>query len=292
MKVRTYPRSRTTRAALTALAVLAGWASLRLASPGGQPPVAPSRSPALVVPTPRTLPIDDSGQFRCPAAAPVAAYARSRLFYPTNYPRPPADGVPPAACFRTEVDALTAGFEWPPSPPGVLEEEEVYLAAGSSALTKACPAAARILRFAVPCPTLLPLPSPGGALSACGPPPPESTNPGCVDPYGESLFLFWSPGDGVALSDVVVEAFPTSRPQDPLSDGYCERGPVLGTAAVGRDVGTFVFCQPNPTAILGGHVMLTWRHGRVTYQVALAPDSYAARRATLDIARFIRYVRG
>ncbi len=277
--------------ATTALALLAAVGLLWILSLGGRLPVTSRPPSTLPVPPSQVVPIDASGHLECPATAPVAAFSGSNLFFPTNYPIAPMRGLPPSSCFATEADALTAGYALAPAPPGILQEEDVYLGPASDALTRACPRAARVVGLVVPCPTLLPLPSRGSKPSACGPPPPASTNPGCVDPYGGSLFLFWSPGDGSAVSDLIVEGFPTSRPPDPSSDASCERGPVIGVAAVGRDVGTLVRCRADATSILGGHVMLTWRHGAVTYQVALLPDSYASRRAALDVARFIRYVR-
>jgi hypothetical protein len=299
VRVEALLRTRGGRTAMAALAILAGWGALRLASPNGQPleepTLMPSPSPTGVNAVAGIPPIDNFGHYLCAPVAPYAAYADPRRYYPLDHPALPPDTVRPAACFGTEVAALTAGYARAATPVGYIDEGAVYLGSASKTFERSCPAASAALGYAVPCPSLLPLPTRGAELPGCGPQ--GSAAPGCVDQRAEfsfpgqpPVFSFQSSGDTVTLTDVLIQAFPADNPPGPFSDAHCDRGPPVGTVVVGGDLASYFVCGGETPLV--GHLMLRWTHGRVTCQVALLPNSDIARRVALDIAEHIRYVSG
>ena len=103
-------------------------------------------------------PIDAHGEFLCPPDAPFAAH-RSGVYYPPNHPlRPPLD-TRPERCYPIREQADLDGYRLAPIPPPYRETGMVYLGPPVRAVAQDCRRAAVRLGFAVPCPTLLPLPA-------------------------------------------------------------------------------------------------------------------------------------
>lgn len=95
----------------------------------------------------------------CPPGWPVKAY-RGGVYYPTYHPAAPSYDVRPDRCFQSIDEANHAGFRLASPPSGGTLLAGVYLMPTGKRLQDECLGAASLLRYSVPCPTVLP--EPGG----------------------------------------------------------------------------------------------------------------------------------
>ena len=221
----------------------------------------------------------------CTGVAPYVAYDAGRRFYPPAYPGPLPEGRPDR-CFPTAEDAAAAGFRVAPPPPGWVVVEGVYL--GPVDLTAGCRRGAARVGFAVPCPTLLPHPSPG-APATC----PSANRAAVVACAARGVFLLEQrevSGDVVTSS--VVLAFPSARGPG------CRRAEPAGRTQVrfpaGRDgryrLADFERC-PDPASPHAGRLVLTWSEGAITYQASLEGPERVVYRVLPALASSMRLVR-
>jgi hypothetical protein len=87
--------------------------------------------------------------------------ASNHTSFPPAHPGTPPPGVTAVSCYQTALEAASAGYPPARPPADVLEVGGVYLAPTSASFQARCRRAADRLRFAVPCPGLLPTPAPG-----------------------------------------------------------------------------------------------------------------------------------
>jgi hypothetical protein len=222
----------------------------------------------------------------CPPDRPVLATSNGRS-YPPGHPRTPPPQVDPAACYQTAGSAAAAGYAPAPLPGGALKLGGVYLVPTSSRLRRQCRQAADRLGFAVPCPTLLPAPSPDAA-------PPILCDPRflCVPGVG---FLFEEGGFVVPPGYVGVDGQPQGRlalaaaTQVTAFPVACLGGQRVAIIQVRATRGGLFECPPGAGAHLGG-VLLRWREEGVVMAVSLAGHTELNRRLVLLLAAHINLV--
>jgi len=225
-----------------------------------------------------------------------AGYASSRTYYPPNYPQPPAHRVSPSRCFGTPTEAVIAGYRPAPTPSGYLLVGDIYLEPAGQALARACAKAARELGFAVPCPTFVPTSWPGTAGLTC----PSSGDPAqamCSDGpiFHLSQGLIYGPPDlflhDCCGGELLVTAYEGAGPsaQDISSYYFCSAPVGRSTMTVGSYVAKLLHC-PTDYSLESGDLILRFKRGPVTVDVAIAGDGQRALDIILAVAQHIRFV--
>jgi hypothetical protein len=285
--------NRTSRVLGAALAVVAFAAAIRLlggpaSGDGSGPPPPPAESTPAPEAESSVDPFVIAGTWACPADWSYAAYdvLGHRVFAP-NHPAHPSDAVRPDHCYGTEAEAEAAGYAGVPVGPDVQVVDGVYFVPVD--LRARCERAATRLGFAVPCPTRLPNPRPGGTAPACSPSafPPNSA---CVVRGDVPSFLFAYAAFSVPAAyqqptNLVISAFRMHpRDADPFFDYafLCSEGRVVGRSepldGAALPGGSFVQCPSLYPPPFAGQLILRWTQGGVMYQVSLNRDTPANRR--------------
>jgi hypothetical protein len=223
----------------------------------------------------------------CPHNRPVLAASDGRS-YPPGHPGRPARGAGGAACFDTAAEATAAGYEEAPLPAGALKLGEVYLVPVPGRVGRECRRAAERLGFAVPCPTLRPVPSVGA------PPPAVCPRP---SPCGDPRFGFLFEDSGFVLPSGYVGAYPevgrrlvvaaARRPTAPAVACAGER-PVARARVRGRG-GGLVQCPPGTGPHRDG-LLLRWRERGVVMAVSVTGNLGAQRRLVTALAERLELV--
>ena len=146
----------------TALTVLG---LFRLASPHAHMEFNPP--PRSLLAARQDTPTKLDGVWLCRQGGPYRAFAQGRVFYPPSHPLAPPLTVRPAACFADAGEARTAGYAPAPPPPQSIVVDGVYLVPVGADVLRRCQLAANMLKIAVPCPAMLPVPLPGGPSAQC-----------------------------------------------------------------------------------------------------------------------------
>jgi hypothetical protein len=235
-------------------------------------------------PAPGQAPLRLARGWECPTGWTFKAYLPEGLYYPAYHPEPPSAAVKPQRCFRTSVEAQTAGFHLAPPPRGGAVAEGVYLVPASVRVVDACRAAAARLGFTIPCPSLLPL---AAADDPC------SLNTGCVgdggpaaDGFGFTIVLATPPDlAGTAPSQAGFSAVAAagqlllSLDAVPLASSagrqlnLCPRQK-LGPSVMGRP-SIWADCD-NPAS--PPTPRLTWLAGTAIYAITTREQSLATQR--------------
>jgi hypothetical protein len=223
----------------------------------------------------------------CPHTHPVLATSDGRS-YPLGHPRRPARDADPVACYNTVAEATAAGYAEAPLPAGALELGGVYLVPVPDRVRRQCRRAAGWLGFAVPCPTLRPVPSVGAAPPAvCQRPPP------CGDP--EFGFLFEDSGFVVPSGHVgnwrdVGRRLVVAAARRPAAAAVaCVGERPVGQARVrGRGGGLFQ-CPPDGGPHRDG-LLLRWRERGTVVAVSVTGRLAAHRRLVLALAAHLELV--
>ena len=211
-----------------------------------------------------------------------------RVVYPPQHPSTPTATVRPDRCFASLRDAIQAGYRPAAEPPQTeaLEVAGVYLVRPEPALARFCRKSARLLGFAVPCPTLVPTTptsvvdcggySPGGCLRTgafvldggfAGP-------PGYRGVQGQNSGHLW----------ILADRLP-----DALDLQSCYGAVPSGTVPVRGRRGRWIEC-PDGSGLNSGHVVLVWRERGVSYAVSLHGRTKTNRLLDLAIAQHLRLV--
>lgn len=180
-----------------------------------------------------------------------------------------------------------AGDDQAPPPAGVLELGGVSLVPASSWLRRQCRPAADRLGFAVPCPTLLPVPSPGAA-------PPTLCDPRflCGPEVG---FLFEEDGFMAPRGYVGVDGRPRGRlalaaaRQVTAFPVACLGGRTVARIQVHGMRGGLFECPAEAGAHFGG-VLLRWRERGVVVAVSLHGHTELNRRLVMVLAAHVELV--
>jgi hypothetical protein len=217
----------------------------------------------------------------CPARRPVLATSDGRS-YPPGHPARPRRDADPIACYRT------AGYAPAPLPPGVLHLDGVYLVAAPARLRRQCQQAAERLGVAVPCPTVLPAPSPGAPPpSLCRPRPP------CGDP--QAGFLLEKTGFHVPSGYVGAYTAPPARlamaaaRRQTASAVACVGERPLGPVRVRGRSGRLFQCPPDSGPHRDG-VLLRWRERGTVMAVSVTGHGDLHRRVVLALAGRLQVV--
>jgi hypothetical protein len=222
----------------------------------------------------------------CPPARPVLARSDGRS-YPPGHPATPPPHADPVACYQTAEQAAGAGYARAPLPAGALEVDGVFLLPTSSRLRGQCRAAADRLGVAVPCPMLLPAPSPTAA-------PPTLCDPRflCAPAVG---FLFEEGGFVVPPGYVGVDVQPQGRlaiaaarqvTEFPVA---CLGGRTVATVKVRGAPGGVFECPPAAGAHHGG-VLLRWREQGVVMAVSVSGHTDLNRRLVTVLVAHVKPV--
>lgn len=190
----------------------------------------------------------------------VAGYqteGKRRLVFPLMHPERPSFGKSPARCFRSLKQAERAGYPPAPTPAGVSVVGGIYLVPSTGDLLAKCRSADRRLRFAVPCPGLVP----SRIAWGCEP---------CLDAdsfvlEGESDAPVGYRGKFGENAIHFVVAASTDRNAGPLT---CIGGDPQGELGVrGRRV-ALTRC-PDGSTLHSGHLLARWKRRGVHYGVSL-----------------------
>jgi hypothetical protein len=275
--------------AVAAVAVLAvAWGSFAMG--GARSPVRDPSAPQAVVSAlaePGLAPRGAGGVFLCPSDVPFAAYA-SGFYFPPNHPDHPAAIVRPARCYSTAGAAEAAHSVLAPVMPPDRETGMVYLGPPGAAAIEGCARAARTLGFAVPCPTLVPLPRSGVEAFGCEPSIGVARDCLLHDAFSRLplAFVFEAPafavppGWGTEMPDLLVVARPIEGSEASDRNGVFACRPLSGSssasvalaATVHDRRAVFVRCDtddPSATSLYGGRTVLQWRQGGLLCEVSI-----------------------
>jgi hypothetical protein len=231
----------------------------------------------------------ERGVVVCGPGRPVPGYSDHRS-YPSTDPQPPAFGTRIVGCFASLADAIRHGFALA-EPHGTVIVDGVYLVPTGAAAIRQCRAAARALRFAVPCPALAP--TIGGA--------PLQTLT-CQDIYGcvadRKTFYFEENGfvappayQGAAPGSghVVILAERVAAPALGSRELFCLGRPAIRMAAIGPSRAAFAAC-PQGNALTSGHLMLRWVDRGILAGVSFHGVSPANFALALAVARHLAWI--
>jgi len=257
-------------------------------------------------------PLDLSGIFVCPRMAAYAGYQVQGVYYPSNHPLHPRLSVQPTDCFSNGGDAEVSGYSLAPTPPGMQMAEGVYFAPIDEVLAGQCKQAGKQLGFAVPCPSLLPVPSLGTGPPRCDLP--YTTEWPCVyggfvlsqqafdvpPDYSELKSLNHGPHLVIAaLSSEDLHQQFTERWAPFFCPGAYRNGELQtpGETFVRGLPAVYIECGASYEAnffggysMNEGHVVLQWTRQGVTYEVSLHGHTGVNRRLAQFIADHIEYV--
>jgi hypothetical protein len=293
-----------------ALAVIGAlWVALWLSRPASTP------GPPVVSPSPSggTAPIGTGAEAFCPGWT-FAAFASTKAFVPPNYPGS-SSAEPPTRCYSTSAEAAHDGFRPAPTPPGDVVVDGVYLVPTSIELGAVCARAAAKLRYAVPCPTMLPNPGPGEGHPSCGQrlSYPLGPAPGCVTDLHQYAYAFvngeyrpkppldafvlgqsdfavpptWVGPAGLVSATVIVVAAPAGARRD-LRTMLCREGRATDTTVVdGRTAQVRECLYPVNGST---QTVLSWTRARTAYYVAISGPEFGATRIVEAIAQRVELV--
>jgi hypothetical protein len=226
-------------------------------------------------------------RFACPHTHPVLATADGHS-YPLGHPMQPARDADPVACYDTVAEATAAGYKEAPLPVGALESGGVYLVPVPDRVRRECRQAAGRLGYAVPCPTLRPVPPVGAAPpTVCQRPPP------CGDPDFGFLFEdsgFVVPSGFVGNWRSVGRRLVVAAARRPAAAAVACLGerPVAQTRVRGRRGGLFE-CPPDAGPHRNG-LLLRWRERGTVMALSVTGHLAAHRRLVLALATHLELV--
>jgi hypothetical protein len=166
-----------------------------------------------------------------------------------------------------------------------------------------CAAAARRLRFPVPCPTLMPNPVAGADPPSCHEHSFSAGGVGCsvagafdleFGPF--AALAYPAPGFGSLSATVVILAIRGSLPADSELPYFLLCSGVRPSSSVQipflGPVGKIVDCPTDYSPPLGGHTILRWTRGGITYEVAVSSGvTPETENVALEIASHLRLTR-
>jgi hypothetical protein len=205
--------------------------------------------------------------------------------------------VKPDACFRTAAEAEAANYSLALVPQGTYEIGGVYLVPAQP--SRQCERAARLLGFAVPCPSMLPSGAPGSARADCTTYYGTASSP-CV---WQGAFVleygsFGVPPDYPAVPNLVVTGLPKGQPPKDSEILYfltCPEAKHVGSTQFStlfdtRPISARYLLCPDAPPPESGQLILRWKRGGATYSVSLHGDSPTNRAVLHQIALSIQYV--
>lgn len=247
----------------------------------------PNLWPARLPPTTAApAPYRVGERLACPLTHRVLATSDGRS-HPPGHPTPPAPHADPVACYPTVAAAAKAGYTVAPLPPGVLEVAGVYLVPVPGRTRRACREAAGRLGFPVPCPTLRPIPSPGG------PQPAVCQSPFCGDPGFGFLFQdsgFVVPSGYVGAYAEVGRRLVVGAARRPKAAAVaCPGARPMAQARVRGQAGRLFWCPADAGPHQGG-LLLRWREGKTVMAVSVTGRPAADRRLVSALAAHLAVV--
>jgi hypothetical protein len=222
----------------------------------------------------------------CPLARPVLATSDGRS-YPHGHPARPPPGADPVACYDTVAQAAAAGYPRAALPAGVLEVGGVYLLPAADRLRGRCRRAADRLGLAVPCPTLLPIRSPGAS-------PPEVCERGypCGEPAAGFLLQvsgFLVPSGYVGNFRDATASLAIAAARRPAAFAVaCAGARPLAHARVRGTRGRLFDC-PAGSGPHGG-LLLRWRERGMVMALSVSGHTDPYRRLLLGLAEHLDLV--
>ena len=248
----------------------------------------PGRLDPLLSPAPTTTaapaPYRVGERLACPHTHPVLATSDGR-YYPLGHPTPPDRDAGGVACYRNAAAATAAGYAEAPLPAGALDLGGVYLVRVPDQVRQACRRAAGRLGFAVPCPTLRPVPSVGA-------PPPAV----CPPPCGQPGFGFLLEDSGFVVPSGYVGAYP--EPGRRLVVAAARRPTAAAVACPGarpvsrprvRGHGAGLYQGPPDAGPHSDGLLLRWPEGGVVLALSVTGQA-TERRLVLALAANLELV--
>jgi hypothetical protein len=201
------------------------------------------------------------------------------LFYPPAHPLRPVVRPRPDRCFATDEEARRAGFELAPPPEGGQVVDGVYLVPADPGLQVECRSAARRLRFSVACPGLVPN-DPGSVYV---------WSPRDSDEFRLESGFQGPPGYEGVGGEPHAHVWILSGRSELIGDEVCSLSMSQGTVRVRSHDGRWIACGEG-TEFNGGHIVLRWAEGGVTYEVSLHGVNATNRRLARAIAEGLELV--
>lgn len=206
----------------------------------------------------------------------IAAADETHTYIPPGFPTSTST-TRPSRCFESVDEATRAGYRPPAPPPDTQLVDGTYLVPVAATLTESCQRAADRLRFAVPCPRLLPNPV-GQPVS-------------CVDDCVVAGRWFILSDTGFTKHDdtpahLVVVGRTAPSPEDPTG---CSGEQPTNTITVGSSTVRLVEC-PDASELLGGHTVARWDLNGVTVAVSVHGHSPHEHQLVEHLANTIQMV--
>jgi hypothetical protein len=203
--------------------------------------------------------------------------------YPSMYPSRPGSGIRPDRCFRSIRQAQRAGYRLAPTPPEAVRVDDVYLVSPERSLAAFCRRAARISRFPVPCPTLVPVPA--DSVGRCV---------GVRRCVSHGLFVlegnFYGPPGYEGTEGRGGHLWFFGALASKASEIECCGGRRTTALVTVRGHRASWLEYPPGSELNSGHVLLEWREGGVLYAVSLHGHSELNRQLDILLAERIRMV--
>jgi hypothetical protein len=225
----------------------------------------------------------------------VPGYSNHRS-YPPGIPTLPAPGTRIAGCFASPAQAAARGFSLA-VPEGTVIVRRVFLLPTGAVMRSQCRSAARMLRFAVPCPGLLPstsatplsCPTGGRPAPACGSRR-RLQRSGCLSSTTGSSLRPATAGSAAWRRGTWCCSPSGPRRSRPPATGRCLLEPACAADAVHRRVRASVAACPQGSYQTGGHVLLHWVHRGVLAGVSFHGVNATNIALDLVVARHMTWV--
>jgi hypothetical protein len=233
------------------------------------------------------LPYQTEAGWACPNDRPVRAFADGHS-YPAGHPRSPAEGSRPTRCFVSAAAAAAGGYPEAPLPAGSIEIGGVYLAPVDTELSARCRRIAQQLRFAIPCPGLLPTEegsAPGSTACAFGADACVWNGAFLLD---DGMFIVppaYHGVDGRAQGHLVL--FAAGSPTDQRL--HCTGEHRIGMTRIHRAQAVAVAC-PKASEVNGGHLLIRWHEGSIFITLSLHGVNEVNRKLLIALATHISLI--
>lgn len=216
----------------------------------------------------------------CPAGYEYIAYAKFKLFYPTNYPANLPTRAGATTCYASEQDVENAGYKLAPPPADDTRIGPLYVADAPSAIARAC---LRAQRFVDPLYCPVRLPAPWITNNLC---PMRAQCLRVLDIDGAfpapTSYLGTTPGAG----DLTVWAAPRVLPSQVIGAGCnSPQHPIQRTVVDGQPATLFA-CEV-PAGATGG-LVLEWQINGNAYGVAVSGANPVNRRLIEYVAAHLQ----
>ena len=217
--------------------------------------------------------------YLCLDGSGVRVFRHPNRAYPEGFPAGPSPSVAVVLCFTSVAAARAAGYPLAPTPKGSLLVDAMYLTSPPPVLVESCHAAATRLRFAVPCPTLLPVTS-SGVNATC----PDS----CAQTYNGYFVLsitgFIAPVGEVDHLVIAANRSAVTASEPPTT---CSGEVHVGTLRV-RTASAAVYTCPTASELNGDHTLVRWTDGNTVVSVSVHGHTGHDRKLAEQVALHIR----